>query len=279
MFVRLRSKVVYNTFTNTFLKTYASKPPGKPTGLAAKQFEKQMSKKIVIEDEEPEKLFSDLNIPDSLTSPLLYMHVPTIAILLNSYTNEYFTAGFTNGICNAYDWIGFTFVALGGAYYGLLTRNNFKKINPIIANPRTFYTVGAFPIFAACASSLMIYNFNLFSWAPLTAFFMINLFFDAKATERSLTPRYWMTYKSRFTLLSMFFLFVTSISLLTFQDYVSQLEDMLATYRDKSDPEAAARTLALGPTEKQFRSFSKTPLEMKLEQRRKEIEKLADPSK
>lgn len=279
MFVRLRNKVAYNTFTNTFLKTYASKPPGKPTGLAAKQFEKQMSKKIVIGDEDPEKLTADLNIPPYLNSPLLYMHIPTAALLLNSYTNEYFTAGFTNGICTVYDWLGFTFVALGGAYYGLLTRNNFNKINPNIANPRTFYTVGMFPIFAACASSLLIYNFNLFSWAPLTAFFMFNLFFDAKATERSLTPRYWMTYKSRYTLLTMFFLFVTSLSLLTFKEYVSQLEDMLATYRDKSDPEAAARTLALGPTEKQFRSFAKSPLEMKLEQRRKEIENLADPSK
>jgi hypothetical protein len=121
------------------------------------------------------------------------------------------------------------------------------------------YTVGAFPIFAGIASSLLIYNFNMFSWAPLTAFMMFNLFFDAKATERSLTPRYWMTYKTRFTLFSIFFLFVTSLSLLTFKDYVSQLEDMLATYRDKADPEAAARTLATGPTEKQFRSFVKTP--------------------
>ena len=80
-------------------------------------------------------------------------------------------------------------------------------------------------------------------------------------------------------MLQMFFLFMTSISLLTFKDYVSQLEDMLATYRDKSDPEAAAKTLATGPTEKQFREFQKTPLEIKLDIRRKELEKLADPSK
>jgi len=53
-------------FPSHLLPDYASKPqnkaPVKPTGLAAKQFEKQMSKKIVIEDEAPEKMISDLNV-------------------------------------------------------------------------------------------------------------------------------------------------------------------------------------------------------------------------
>ena len=54
-----------------------------------------------------------------MTKFLFYAHFPSAAMLLSAITSDYYTFGYTNGLCLAYDWSGFLFAATGGIYYAL----------------------------------------------------------------------------------------------------------------------------------------------------------------
>jgi len=101
-----------------------------------------------------------------------------------------------------------------------------------------------------------------------------------------------MSWKTRHVLLAQFLILTSSLSLLTFKDYINQSEELISSYQVKSNPEGASTPEHIGPIKPFIKPVNvengkiivktapKKPVEKKvMDEGEKALDILADPSK
>jgi len=172
---------------------------------------------------------SRAEMPHFLPKFLMYTNIPAGLFMLHTYTSEFFSVGYTNGICLVYDWVGFLFAATGGVYFAFAALK-YAENDEVLGKEWKQYMMSVFPVLSSIASMSVIYNLNLYAFGPIGFGLLNALYLDYRMCEDGSAPKYWLSFKFKYSIWSNIFLFMATMAILSFKDHQFSMKKMLEGY-------------------------------------------------